>query len=82
MDFSWELSKRSPSFFNQHLNNQLNLAPMDIEYRHLIHHQTLFVGSIWMGNTVEEGHWMGHAEGLSHRFWLGFAKILMFFPSS
>jgi hypothetical protein len=41
-------------------------------------HQTLFVGSI----TVVEGHWMGHAEGLSHGFWLGFTKILVFFPSS
>jgi hypothetical protein len=81
MDFSWELSKRSPSFYNQHSKNQLNLASMDIEYRHLIH-QTLFVWSIWMGNAVVEGHWMGHAEALSHGFWLGFTKILVFFPSS
>jgi hypothetical protein len=43
--------------------------------RHLIHHQTMFVGSIWTGNAVVEGHWIRHAEGLSHRFWLGFAKI-------
>jgi hypothetical protein len=41
---------------------------MDIEYRHLIH-QTLFVGSIWTGNAVVEGHWLEHhAEGLSHGF--------------
>jgi hypothetical protein len=34
-----------------------------------------------MGNAAVEGHWLGHAEGLSHVFRLGFGKILMFFPT-
>jgi hypothetical protein len=33
-----------------------------------------------MGNAVVEGHWLGHAKSVSHEFWLGFAKILMFLP--
>jgi hypothetical protein len=49
--------------------------------RHLIH-QIFFVGSIRTGNAVVEGHWLGHAESLSHGFRLHFAKILMFFPTS
>jgi hypothetical protein len=35
-----------------------------------------------METAVVEGHWIGHAEGLSHGFWLVFAKIIMFFPTS
>jgi hypothetical protein len=33
------------------------------------------------GKCCDEGHWYGHAESLSRGFWLGFAKILMFFPT-
>jgi hypothetical protein len=35
-----------------------------------------------MGNAAVEGHWLGHAESLSHGFRLRFAKKLMFFPTS
>jgi hypothetical protein len=30
---------------------------------------------------VVEGHWLGYGESLSHGFRLGFAKILMNFPT-